>query len=99
MGPLGNGSLRLPAPFDLQTSAALAAHSTCGPNAEIAYAAVRQRIRTRFAVQIFEVVDDPEVEDREIVGMAARDIGELVLVLDGLIQELNESQEGDDHVA
>ncbi len=97
VGVLGDGSLRLPAPFDLQTSAALAAHTVGGPNAEIAYAAARQRTRTRFQVQIVEVVDESDVPGREILETTVRDVTELVIVLDGLIQELNESQEGDDH--
>lgn len=81
---LADGNLMFPAPFDLASSAALAANVDSGEIAEKLFAVTAQR-DTGYRVVIYATA--PGVEDREVVNTTVTSTGLLLVLLDELIEE------------
>lgn len=92
---LSDGDLVFQAPFDLATSAALAANMDIGNIAERLFEVTQMR-ETSFRVVIQATA--PGVEDRDVVNTTVPGSGLLVALLEGLLDEIcarQERQEGD----
>jgi hypothetical protein len=92
---LSDGDLTFQPPFDLATSAALAANADAGDIAQRLFDVTRVR-DTTYLVQITEIA--PGVSDREVVNTTVSGAGLLIALLDGLIEEQlarQNSEEGD----
>lgn len=91
---LAEGNLTFPPPFDLATSAALAANIDLGDVAEALFTVTAQR-ETGFRVTVHATA--PGVPDREVVNTTVAGSALLVALLDGLLDEYHPYQpdEGD----
>jgi hypothetical protein len=89
VGGLGSGSLRLPSPFDLVTSAALASWSGAAAD----FDTVRAGIRPQYRIQIHEVIPGDPVEPRPIVDGTYPDLSTVHLIVEDLVMELAASEE------
>ena len=86
---LAQGMLSFPPPFDVATSAALAANLDTGRIAEDLFDVTAQR-QTGFRVAIYATA--PGVDDREVIETRVASPALLVSLLDGLIDELCEPE-------
>jgi len=67
VGPLTDGALVFPAPFDLVTAAVLAGNDIDGEDAVDVADAIREGTGVRYHVQITQVVEDQPAMRREVV--------------------------------
>lgn len=81
---LAEGELTFPAPFDLSTSAALAANDDTGRLAEEVFKLAAAR-DCGYAVSIMSV---SEGETREVINTRTSGTGTLIALLEGLLEEL-----------
>lgn len=82
---LAQGELTFPAPFDLATSAALAANIDTGRIANDLFDVTAQR-DTGYRVEVYATA--PGVADREVIATRVPSTALLVSLLDGLLEEL-----------
>ena len=87
VGILGDGSLMLPAPFDVATSVALAENTIKGDDAEAGFTAQRSGVRTRFRMLIEEVAEDSDVAPRAIVRTVQGNLAALHMITEALVME------------
>lgn len=93
VGSLGNGSLLLPPPFDVTTSAALAANRSKGEEAVRSFATTRAGMRRSFRMQIHEVVEgSDDIAPREIVSTVQARLADLLEIAEALCME--QAEEG-----
>lgn len=81
---LSDGELTFPAPFDLSTSAALAANDDTGRLAEEVFKLAAQR-DCGYAVEIVSLSGS---ETREVINTQTASTGTLIALLEGLLEEL-----------
>lgn len=81
---VADGGLLMPAPFDLASSAALAANSDTGPAAEGMFAVTARR-NSRYEVRITEIQDDIS---RDLVNTTCTGRGPLFALLDTVMDEI-----------
>lgn len=87
---LSDGDLTFQAPFDLASSAALAANMDSGELAAALFRVTQSR-ETNYRVHIAAVV--PDLEPRDVVNTTVSGEGLLVALLEGLIDEILSLQE------
>lgn len=92
MAALADGELTFRWPFDLATSAALAANIDHGQLAQDLFDVTAQR-DTAYRVSIHAVA--PDVPDREVINTTVPSTAMLMHLLDGLIAEYFSEEEGD----
>lgn len=95
MGGLSDGDLTFQPPFDLATSAALAANMDKGDLAAALFKVTQAR-QTTFRVHIAAVA--PDLQPRDVINTTVSGEGLLVALLEGLIEEIltmQEQHEGD----
>lgn len=93
VGALADGDLTFTPPFDLATSAALAANIDTGAIAQQLFEVTAQR-DTGYRVEIYAVA--PDVEDREILKTSVASTNLLIELLDGLLDEYLARQESNE---
>lgn len=90
---LADGGLVFPPPFDLSSSAALAANLDIGSIAEELFTTTAAR-DSQFSVRIGELIgDQPELGQREILDTAVGSTTLLIALLEMLIVELRARQQ------
>lgn len=87
VAPLAGGELLFPRPFDVLTSAALAANTTCGDDAEAEFAEAVAEGRRRFRIRVDEIVPG-SADGREIVDCEVEGVRITIAVLRSLICDL-----------
>lgn len=95
VAPLAEGNLTYPAPFDICTSAALAANIDTGDMAEKLFAVTALR-QAGFHLTITAVAPgEPGLPEREIINTRTSSLHTLTVLLEDLLDELHERHQHD----